>query len=190
MTSVPRYSLLARVRKAAPMALAVALGLASTHCASLRIKPPVETVYVRPSERLFFRVAPFDSVVKAELARAGLDPVRFEEEFNAEVRYRFNVRKQEEAQDSAGALVVLTATIRHLQPGVGNAGTYGEFEVAGRRRKDPVFVAWKWELPSSQNKPAEMLSRDLTRGAAEQLMLRVRKAPPRPKEPPPPLQLL
>jgi hypothetical protein len=190
MTSARPSSLLARLRKAAPMALAAALGLASTHCASLRLKPELETVYVRPSERLFFRVTPFDSVVKAELSRAGLDPVRFEEEFSAEVRYRFSVRKQEEAQDSAGATVVLKATVHHLQAGVGNAGTYGEFEVSGRRRKDPVFVAWKWELPSSQNKPAEMLSRDLNRGAADQLMLRIRKAPPAPKDPPPPLQLL
>jgi len=172
------------------MAFAAALGLAMTHCAAIRIKPDVQTIYVRPSERLFFRIAPFDSVVKAELSRAGIDPVRFEEELNAEVRYRFTVRKQEEAQDSVGAVAVLRTRILHLQPGVGNAGTYGEFEVSGRRRKEPLFLKWTWELPSSQNKPAEMLSRDLTRGVADELMKRVRKAPPKPKEPPPPLQLL
>lgn len=190
MTSASRFSPSARLRRAVSLALAAAFGLALTHCAALRLQPEVETIHVRPSERLFFRVVPFDSTVKGELSRAGIDPARFEEEFNAEIRYRFNQRKQEESPDTVSATVVLRAKVHHLQPGVGNAGTYAEFEVSGRRRNAPLFLAWKWDLPSSQNKPAEMLARDLNRGAVDELMKRVRKAPAPPKEPPPPLQLL
>jgi hypothetical protein len=173
------------------MAFVAVIGLSLTQCAPLlKRRAPEPTLYVTPSERLFFRVIPFDSTVKAELAQGGIDPARFEEEFIAEVRYRFSTRKQEEAQDSSSATVILLAEVRHLQPGVGNAGTYAEFSVTGRRRKEPVKVDWTWTLPSSENKPADLRARDLNRGAADQLMNRIRQTPPRPKEPPPPLQLL
>ena len=88
--------------------------------------------------------------------------------------YRFNTRKQEEAQDSVGAVVVLLAEVHHLQPGVGNAGTYGEFEVRGRRRSAPIHLRWKLEFPASENRPADLLARDLNRAASDEFMKRVR----------------
>src|SRR5215217_1705484 len=169
MKSVSRISLRSRMGKAASLAFVAVLGLSLTHCASMLRRPEnAATVHVRPSERLYFRVIPFDSTVKAELLQGGIDPVRFEEEFVAEVRYRFNLRKQEEAQDSSSATVILLAEVRHLQPGLGNAGTYAEFAVNGRRRKIPLQLEWKWELPSTANKPSDLRFRDLNRGAVDQ----------------------
>src|SRR5690554_1899824 len=103
-------------------------------CAGL-FGPKLKTVSLVKSERLYLDIAPFDSVVVAELNRAGVDPVTLAAELEAEVRYRLYLRGQEEAHDSAGATVVVTFTVHHLQPGSGNTGTYASYSLTGTRAR-------------------------------------------------------
>ena len=173
------------------LALAVS-ALFLTQCASLRVANNSRSakVFAGPSESLLLRVEPFDSVVKAELLRGGLDPVRFEEEFNTELRYRFSLRGQEEAVDSAGAEVILTVRFRHLQPGSGNKGTFGALHLETLRKGVAQRAEWDWRRPAKANVQPVYLARHMARLAAEEILGRVLATRPRPKEPVPPLQLL
>jgi hypothetical protein len=173
------------------LALACA-GLILTHCAPARAARGASSakLYASPSESLLLRIQPFDSVVKTELARAGLDPVRFEEELNAELRYRFSQRGQEEAADSASAQVILTVRFKHLQPGAGNTGTFGAVWMETFRNGAIQWTEWNWRLKAKDNVPAMHLPRHLTRIAVDEVLGRILATRPRPKEPPPPLHLL
>ena len=156
----------------------------------VRSKPTVSRLFIGPSESLLLRIVPFDSTVKAELARGGVDPVRFEQEFTEEMLYRFTLRKQEAALDSAGAQVILTVTLRHVQPGVGSTGTFVALNAKTQRQTKVDVMDWNWRRPSKANVSTAHLMRDLSRITAEEILKRIPPARPRPKEPPPPLQLL
>ncbi|MCD6024966.1 MAG: hypothetical protein K0Q91_1882 [Fibrobacteria bacterium] len=179
------------VRLLSALALACA-GLVLTQCAPLRAAraPSSAKLYAGPSESLFLRIQPFDSVVKAELSRAGLDPVRFEEEVHTELRYRLSLRGQEEAADSAGAEVVLTLRFKHLQPGTGQIGMFGAVWMETLRKGAPQWTEWTWRQKARNNVPPIHVPRHLARVAVDQVLDRLLAARPRPKEPPPPLQLL
>jgi hypothetical protein len=146
-------------------------------------------VFVGPSEPLLLRTMPFDTVLAAELRRGGVDPVAFEQEFTSELRYRFFLRKQEEAQDSVSARVILSISVKHLQPGTGASGTFAVFEVASNRGGVSERTEWTLRKPSKANVPPVHLARDLSRAAVNDILDRIPAAKPRPKEPPPPLIL-
>jgi hypothetical protein len=170
-----------------------ATALFFTGCASMLASRNSSSskLYVAPSESLLLRVQPFDSVVKADLVRGGLDPVRFEEAFNTELRYRFSQRRQEGAYDSAGAEVILTVEFEHLQPGSGNFGTFGALRMQTLRKKDGLqWTQWEWRKSAKSNVAPDYLERHLVGLAGDEIMSRVLAARPRPKEPPPPLHLL
>ena len=147
-------------------------------------------VYARPAESMLLRTQPLDSTAKAELVRGGLDPVQFEQEFNTELGYRFSQRQQEEALDSASAEVVLTVQLKHLQPGVGTNGTFGVIWLQTNRGGKIQWTEWKWRKPAKENVPSIYLARHMARLAADEILRQVLPGRPRPKEPPPPLQLL
>jgi hypothetical protein len=167
------------------------LALALAGCATLapgsRGAAPVT---VSPSDRLFLTVAPFDAVVRAELARAGLDPDRTWEDLNAEIRYQLALRKQEEALDSAGATVTVTVTVRHLQPGSGNTGSFAALALTARRAKGTDSAAWDWRARARDNVPGAFTVRHLSRAVAGEVLARLKPARARSKEPPPPLILM
>jgi hypothetical protein len=171
---------------------ALVAGLALTQCAPVRAarEAPSSKLFAGPSESLLLRVQPLDSVVKAELARAGLDPSAFEEEINAELGYHFSLRGQEVAADSAGAEVILTVRFEHLQPGVGQTGTFGAVRMETLRNGKTQWAEWTWRHRARNNVPAAYLPRHLARVAAKEVMDRVLATRPRAKEPPPPLHLL
>jgi hypothetical protein len=171
----------------APLAMAFVLG----GCAG--VLSPLgrgASVGVAPSDRLFLSVAPFDAVVRAELARGGLDADRTWEDVNAEIRYQLALRRQEEALDSAGATVAATVTVRHLQPGSGNAGAFGAFLVTARRAGRTDSVAWDWRARAKDNVPAAFAARHLSRGVAGEVLRSLKPARPSSDEPPPPLMLI
>jgi len=162
---------------------------ALTSCAPGMMRAPT-TLYVSPSEALLLRTEPLDSTVAGELRRGGVDPVAFETEFAKELRYRFFTRKQEEAQDSVSARAILSVSIRHLQPGVANAGTFGMFSVAVTRDGSTVRNDWTARKPSKDNPPAAYALQALVTTAVDEVLKQVPPAKPVPKEPPPPLMLL
>jgi hypothetical protein len=173
--------------------LVFAAALSFSGCASLLVSRSTASakVYVAPSESLLLRVEPFDSVVKAELVRGGLDPVKFEEAFNTELRYRFTERKQEGAFDSSGAQVILTVRVDHLQPGAGNVGAYGALRLQSFRKKgEAQWSEWEWRKSAKYNVAPAYLERHMLGLVVDEVMSRTPAGRPRPKEPPPPLQLL
>jgi hypothetical protein len=148
-------------------------------------------VTVAKAERLHLRVAPFDSVVSAELRRAGLDPLVLQDELAAEVRYRMFLRGQVEAPDSASATVSVLLKVKHLQAGFGNAGTYGEFSLESVRANasDRDAVTWTWQATVKDNVPEVFATRHLARLAAQEALEHL-KEPKKDYEPPPPLHLM
>jgi hypothetical protein len=183
-----KYSAL-RARKLALASLALTGALFTTGCAGLFARD-ITTVSVLKSERLYLRVAPFDSVVTAELTRAGVDPQRLASELEEEVRYRLYLRGQEEAQDSVSATVVVTFTVNHLQPGSANTGTFASYVLKGYRPKGARTETSEWTVQgrSKDNVPGTFTARHLARQAAEDVLKRLQ--PPRDNEPPPPLHLM
>lgn len=175
-----------------PLLSALLAGFLLTQCAPMLPAREASSsrLFAGPSETLLLRVQPFDSVVKAELARAGLDPASFEEEVHAELRYRFSLRRQEEAADSAGAEVILTVRFKHLQPGAGQTGTFGAIRMETLRNGQAQWTEWTWRQKARNNVPAAHLPRHLARLAANEILGRVLATRPRAKEAPPPLQLL
>ena len=174
------------------LALAVA-GSFLTQCASFKPLPASSSskLFVLPSESMLLVAQPFDSVVKAELVRSGLDPAVIEKAFNAELHYRFSQRKQEEALDSAAAEVILTVQVKHLQPGSGNAGTFGALRAQTLRKRGTVQRSeWEWRKSAKYNVEPPYLERHIVGLAADEIMSRVLASRPRPNDPPPPLQLL
>ncbi len=180
-------------RKLAFAALAVcatlSLSIISTGCAGIFARD-IETVSVLKSERLYLSFAPLDSVVVAELTRAGVDPVKFADELEAEIRYRLYMRGQEESQDSATATVAVLYTIHRLQPGTGNAGTFASYSLVSKRPKHSKAesVEWTAQGRSKDNVPVAFMARHLARQAADDVVARLQ--PPKDNEPPPPLQLM
>jgi hypothetical protein len=180
-------------RIATRFALLSALALVSllaTGCAGL-FGQNVKGVTVAKSERLHLRVAPFDSVVTAEVRRAGLDPVSLHQEFASEVRYRLFLRGQVEAPDSASATVSVLLSVKHLQAGFGNAGSYGEFSLESVRPEnaDRSEVTWRWQATVKDNVPEVFATRHLARLAAQEALEHL-KEPKKDYEPPPPLHLM
>ncbi len=148
---------------------------------------------VAPGERLLLEIAPFDPVVSAELTRGGLDPARVAEDFEAELRYQFALRKQEEALDSAGATVRLRVELRHLQPGSGNAGAFASIRLAALRADDSAASAWEWRPLARENVPQTHAGRHLVRSLSKEVIAHLKEAArkdPSGMDYPPPLILL
>jgi hypothetical protein len=164
-------------------------------CAAIVPGASAPAVTVASAERLFLTVAPFDSVVRAELARAGLDPAEMENELKSELRYALFLRGQDEAPDSAGAAVTARLEVKHLQPGYGRSGDYAAFVLTGARADDPKSsqggekVEWTWEAKARNNAPQAFAVRHLARQVAGEVLARLR-APKKDNEPPPPLHLM
>jgi hypothetical protein len=170
------------------------LGISITGCASIGASRHAESVPVTPADRLFLDVSPFDAVVRAELERAGLKPEQAETEFNAELRYLLALRKQEEARDSAGAMVHLRVTVRHLQPGSGNTGNFAAVTLTATRGKEVKTSEWDWRTASRENVPETYAGRHLIRALSQDVVSRLkasrRKANGSGLDYPPPLILM
>ncbi|HAO98945.1 MAG TPA: hypothetical protein DCQ83_02750, partial [Fibrobacteres bacterium] len=110
------------------LSLAASLGFASlclSACATMSTgNKPTSQIHVTSSDRVFLRLVPLDSVVGVELSRAGLDATKTHDALLSEFHYQLFLKKQEEAQDSAGSTVRVTVTIQHLQSGSGNSGSF------------------------------------------------------------------
>ena len=157
----------------------ISAGLFLAGCASMGLgNKPADRINVSSSDRLFLRVVPFDSTVGVELTRAGLDPVKVHDNLAAELHYQLFLKKQEESPDSAGATVQVTVLIKHLQPGVGNSGSF----VAGTltaERKETEKADWELRQPAKENVPADFLTLHLPRTLATEILSRM-KAKPKP----------
>lgn len=172
-------------------ALALILAGCASSGASARSSASVK---VAPSERLFLQVAPFDSVVRAEVLRGGLDAEQVEQDFAAELRYQFALRRQEEAVDSAGAVVGLRVEVQHLQPGAGNAGSFAAVRMVSIRGGEETSVEWNWRPSARENVPPSHAGRHLIRSLSHEVLARVKASRPsrfgHELEGPPPLILL
>lgn len=135
-------------------------------------------VDVSTSDRLFLTVAPLHSAVVTELERAGIDPDRFADDFEGELRYLLFLRGQEEARDSASATVRVDVNVRRLIPGSGNTGTFGIFGLTADRGGDPETVEWDWAVRARENVPDVYLERHLPRAAAVEVLERLQPSPP------------
>ena len=179
------------MQKNKPALVLITAGLFLTGCASLGIgTQTADRIHVSSTDRVFLRVAPFDSIVGAELARAGLDPVKVHDNLAAELHYQLFLKKQEESPDSAGATMRLTVEIKHLQPGMGNSGNFIAGTLIGEGK---VTEKAEWELrqPAKENVPSDFLALHLPRTLATELLSRMKSKPkPVDNEPPPPLILL
>ena len=166
-------------------------GLFLSGCASMGIgTQTADRIHVASSDRVFLRVAPFDSIVGAELARVGLDAGKVHDNLAAEFHYQFFLKKQEESPDSAGATVRVTVAIRHLQPGVGNSGNFIAGTLTGEG-KTTETADWELRQPAKENVPTDVLALHLPRMLATELLSRMKSKPkPVSDEPPPPLILL
>jgi hypothetical protein len=151
-------------------------------------------VNITPSDRLFLKVAPFDSVVKAELTRVELDPEEIHDDLISELRYQLFLARQEESPDSAGATVRVAISFSHLQPGTGNSGDFMMGTLLAE--KDGKIENTNLELrrPAGKNVPGEFLSLQWPRSLAAEILSRMRKKRPRSEsgsaEFTPPLMLL
>ncbi len=160
-----------------PLVLIVA-SLALVQCAALSgSSRGGAKVEVASTDRLFLTIEAFGPEVVASLEEAGLDPIRFAEDFEGELRYQLYLRGQEEARDSLSASVRVTVSVRRLIPGTGNTGTWGLFAVTADRGSEPQRAQWEWEVRARDNVPAPYLARHLPRAAASQVLTALR--PPR-----------
>lgn len=178
--------------------LPAALALCLASCAASRgAGKNTAPVPVSPAERLFMTVVPFDAVVAAELARGGLDPARVADDFESELRYLLALRRQEEALDSASAVVRLRVEVRHLQPGAGNAGSFAAVHLVtyrGSNGADSAVSDLDWRPSARANVPAahaaRHMVRELSREVTARLSVRKKKRLASDLDYPPPLMLM
>ena len=145
----------------------------------MRIKTP-ELIYVESSDRVYLRIAPFDTTVRAELSRAGLDPAKVQDNFSYELHYQLFLKKQEESPDSAGATVRVAVSVQHLQPGLGNSGGFALGMLVAERDGKIERAAWELRQSAKDNVPVEFLPMQVPRTLAGELLSHM-KAKPRPK---------
>jgi hypothetical protein len=175
------------------LALALA-GLGWVGCASISkgTKTP-DRIALQPGDRVFLRVAPFDTTVKTELARIGLDPEKTWQDLSDEMRYQFFLKKQEESPDSAGSTVRVEVALRHLRPGAGNAGDFFSGTLTAERDGTVERADWETRNPARENVPPEFMALRVPRALAGEILSRMKARPRRASSEmdyPPPLILL
>jgi hypothetical protein len=180
------------IRLLKPCLLTLGAVLALSGCASMNpgTKLP-DRISILSRDRVFLRVAAFDSTVQAELRRAGLDPAKTQADLSSELRYQLFLKKQEESPDSAGATVRVLLSFQHLQPGMGNSGSFVSGSLSAEREGKTERAAWESRQPAKENVPAEFLSLQMPRALAQDVVTRMKSAPKRSGEMdnPPPLIL-
>ena len=179
------------MRKTRLLPLLALTGFGLGGCALLAPKPGSQ-INMEPNDRVFLKVAAFDSTVQAELKRVGLDPARIQEGLVSELHYQLFLKNQEEAPDSAGATLRITVSLTHVQPGTGNSGDFmlGTVTAQGKTTQTADL---ELRNPSKANIPAEFLSLHLPRSLAKEILAVLKKKTKSPNSElgyPPPLILL
>jgi hypothetical protein len=134
------------------------------------------------SDRVYLCIAPFDSTVRAELSRAGLDPAKVQDNFSSELHYQLFLKKQEESPDSAGATVRVAVSIQHLQPGSGNSGGFAAGILGAERDGKIERAAWESRQSAKDNVPVEFLPLQVPRTLAGEILSHMKAKPPRASE--------
>ncbi len=133
-----------------------------------------QRLHILPNDRIFLVVAPFDSVTQAELTHLELNPEKLYGDLVSELQYQLYLHKHEEAADSADATVRMTLSIRRLQPGAGNSGTFIEGSLTAERGgSGPETVALEIRQPAKANVPQEFLPLQVPRALAAEIMDRL-----------------
>ena len=145
-------------------------------CALMGSKPSSQ-INIEPNDRVFLKIAPFDSTVQSELKRVGLDPAKIYDNLSAELHYQLFLKNQEESPDSAGATVRLTVSLQHIQPGTGNSGDFIKGTLAAERNEIQK-TDLELRRPSKENAPVEFLPMHLPRTLAKEILSLMKKKPP------------
>jgi hypothetical protein len=135
---------------------------------------PTSQIHVTSSDRVFLRLVPLDSVVGVELSRAGLDATKTHDALLSEFHYQLFLKKQEEAQDSAGSTVRVTVTIQHLQSGSGNSGSFAAGTLQAERNGKIEDATWEIRQSAKDNVPGEFLSLHVPRMLAKEILSRMK----------------
>jgi hypothetical protein len=138
---------------------------------------PLDRINVESRDRVYLRIAPFDSTVRAELGRAGLDPAKVQDNFSSELHYQLFLKKQEESSDSAGATVRVAVSVQHLQPGSGNTGGFAAGTLEAEREGKIERAVWESRESAKDNVPVEFLPLQVPRTLAGEILSRMKAKP-------------